>query len=240
MAATESVKGDEVAQIASLAARRRAIINLTIQHRNTWLPFQSHILGVRDRGIWVDMPAHVEDVNPQDVLIGTECSVSFRLNSHRYFFDTRSVGAAPWTTEDGNKVEALRVPLPGEMERLERRAFDRVEIPSSQMVRATIWSGWRQKPVWSGSVTNMSSGGLQIRTARTAMNFFESGDMVNIAVCFGADAQPVAVEAHFRHGTLDGTMCLAGMEFVMQNLSAAGQQAMAVITQRLAKLRQEG
>jgi hypothetical protein len=64
--------------------------------------------------------------------------------------------------------------------------------------------------------------------------------MVNIAVCFGADAQPVAVEAHFRHGTLDGTMCLAGMEFVMQNLSAAGQQAMAVITQRLAKLRQEG
>jgi c-di-GMP-binding flagellar brake protein YcgR len=168
------------------------------------------------------------------VLIGTECGASFRLNSHRYFFDAKPIGPAPWTTEDGKKIEALRVPLPGEMERVERRAFDRVEIPSARMVRATMWSGWRQKPVWSGSVTNISSGGMQIRTARTAMNFFEPGDMVNIAISFGSDSAPVAVEAYFRHGTLDGTMCLAGIEFVMQNLSVAGRQAMTVIFQRLA------
>ena len=72
------------------------------------------------------------------------------------------------------------------------------------------------------------------------MNFFESGDVVNIAISFsGPNSPPVAVEAHFRHGTLDGTMCLAGMEFVMQNLSPEGQKSMTVISQCLARLRQE-
>ena len=239
MAATQSVKCEEAGRIISLAAGRRTVINLTIQHRNMWLPFQSHILGVKDDKIWVDVPARVEDINPLDVLIGAECSVSFRLNSYRYFFDSKATGPAPWTMDEGKSVQALGVPLPSEMERLERRAFGRFEIPREQMVRATMWAGWRQKPVWSGSITNMSSGGLQIRVARTVMNFFEPGDVVNIAISFGPNSQPAAVEAHFRHATIDGGMCLAGMEFVMQGLSAAGQQAMAMISERLSKLRQD-
>jgi len=185
------------------------------------------------------MPSQCEDAKPEEVLTKEECLVSFRLGSYRYFFDSKPIGPSEWVMKDGKKIVALKIALPVLMERVERRAYERVDIPTEKRIRATIWAGKVQKPIWSGSVVNMSSGGLQMRTVKTALNFFEPGDVVNVAISFKPELEPVTVEGHFRHGTLDGNMCLAGLELASHNLSPQGQEALEVISQQLVMLAQE-
>jgi hypothetical protein len=62
-------------------------------------------------------------------------------------------------------------------------------------------------------VLNVSRGGLQVRTAPSALRFLQRGDRLRLAVCVGSQPAGAAMNAHFRAGCRDGEMALVGLEF---------------------------
>ena len=87
---------------------------------------------------------------------------------------------------------------PSRMQRLQRRAYIRAEVPPNRIVRASFWLGGRTAeptggspttPVWSGRVVNLSAGGFQLHTDAAAASDVEIGDAVGVRVVFGMGGQ---------------------------------------------------
>ena len=85
------------------------------------------------------------------------------------------------------------------------------------------------RPSWLGNVQDISVGGLQMRTQRSAMDFLELGEPVRVAVSFEGEAQPISLTAHFRGGTLDGDMALISLQFTPSDAPAQFGEALEKI-----------
>lgn len=237
--ADNSVEQRSVALGEALAARR-VYVTMTVQHQNRWISFRSRTVAARDGLVVVEVPPPSESIRPEQVLPEQECGINFRLNSYRYFCSAVVSGPADWPCDDGRQIRVMAFQIPAQVEKVERRAFERLDVPSGQIVRACVWVGSSRKPFWYGSVLNVSMGGFQMRATLAALNFFEPGDVASASLSFGAEGEPVLVQAHFRHGDRDATMSLLGFEFASLNMTPQGQEAMRIILAKLDEFRQAG
>ncbi len=238
MGILRDITGSQVLASLETAAQRSAAVSSTIQYKNTWLSFRSQMLSTKDGLLWMAVPGPTEGIKAEDLIVGQEVGLHFRLNAFRYYF--QGVLSAPtiWELGDGKKIQALTTPLPTQLHQLERRAYERFDVPSSMSVRACAWVGNTPRPVWPGKVQNVSLGGLQMRTARTCLNFFDPGDVVTMAITFNPNDRPVIADAHFRHGTVDGDMALLGLEFCLLTQIPDGKVVMEQVIAGVELVRQ--
>jgi c-di-GMP-binding flagellar brake protein YcgR len=229
MAKPQPISGPDLERTVAMAAKLHTPATLTILHQTRWVSFRSRLHPVPDGGIGFAMPAACEQVTPAKVVPGQECNIHFQLHSYRYFFTSRDLALAKLPGEDGATIDGFRAPLPAQLMRADRRSRARVAPPTGQMVRAHIWADPEPKPIWSGSVMDLSTGGLQIRTAASALSFFMPGTAVHLEITFTPDTPPMDLPAHFRHGTPDGNMCLLGLEFDGLGTDETGKKALDII-----------
>lgn len=231
------IHGEEVDNVLAAAIRQRLALTVTIEHQNQWMSFRSRIVTLVEGLLLFEVPSTGPGLEVGEVLLGRTCMLSFRFQSFRYFFNALLGEGGKWPLQDGSEIPVLSVALPRRLDRLERRAFERIDVPSRQMVRATVWSCPSRRPAWSGKVTNLSAGGLQMRTSRTATDFFEPGDNLNVLIWFASDDEPVPVEAYYRHGTCDGEMALLGLEFASFYSTPEGRQVYETLLAKIDEYR---
>jgi c-di-GMP-binding flagellar brake protein YcgR len=127
------------------------------------------------------------------------------------------------------------------MQRLQRRAYLRVDVPACRIVRASYWIGGRAAepagttvdcPVWSGQVTNISAGGFQLAADANAAEALEVGDTVGVRLIFGAGRESVYADAQYRHHerTLDGHV-LMGFQFMGLDQTTEGRAALRIVSE---------
>lgn len=207
------IEGPHVIEAVSEAAEYRIGLTITVEHLNQWLSFRSRMISFVDGMLLLEMPLGIEGIRPVEFLPSRDCTINFKLKNYRYFFNAKLSEAGRWPTDDGKEIDILGIGVPNRIERLERRAFARIDVPSHECIRACIWATPTRQPAWSGSVTNLSAGGFQLRTNRTALDYFEVGDTVSADIWLSPESEPLSLDAYFRHGTPDGQMALLGMEF---------------------------
>lgn len=235
MSTLQRISGAEAMAILKGAAKLGCSIAVSAQFQNRWLSFHSQVLDVSQDILYVLVPVSADEVKAEEVLVGKESGVSLRMRNYRYFFNTTFLGPYPWTAPDGKEHLALTTSIPPELERLERRAADRVDVPSNRSVRASIWASVRRQPIWAGSVMNLSMGGFQLHTTGSSLAFFEPGDLVTASLSFGTGAEPIEVETHFRHGVPDGSMALLGLEFTVLNTTPQGRAFFEMLMAKIAE-----
>ena len=233
MSFLESITGQQAAAVVQMAADRHAFITATAMYQNFWLSFKSKMLACTNGLLWLEIPPASEGVQAKAFLPEKECGLNFRLNSYRYFFTGTLTGPGKFTLSSGQEIDAFSSQLPQRLDRLERRAFQRVDVPEGRMARASVWVGPNHRPIWLGKLMNISMGGFQMRTSVTALNFFETGDVVNVSLSFGSNELPLTVEAHYRHGTVDGSMCLLGFEFTSLNFTPESKFAFETLAMKV-------
>jgi c-di-GMP-binding flagellar brake protein YcgR len=150
--------------------------------------------------------------------------------------------------DDGTSVQALDLCCPTKMQRAQRRAYLRVDIPDNRIVRVSFWhggsgaepdAGQPDKPIWTGRVRNLSAGGVQVAVEPAVAEQLESGDFLGVHISFGAGDGAVQADAQFRHTEIADGQALLGLQFVGLEQTQRGQQTLLSISRRVAEYRKQ-
>jgi c-di-GMP-binding flagellar brake protein YcgR len=244
MPTLQALANRQIVDALTTAASRQIPISASVQIDGVWLNLRSRMLAVRDGLVWIEQPCG--DHGPQEFSPGDHVAVNFKLRHHKHIFDTEVSALA--AGEGG--MAALGLKWPARMQRLQRRAFLRADVPAGRIVRASFWLGGHDaepagadhaSPVWSGKVSNISAGGLQMVAPEACA--LEEGDVVGVRVSFGpTTGESVYADAQVRHIEAAGGATTIGLQFVGLGHTPQGESALQIISakvndyQRMAEL----
>ena len=243
----QELSGEEIGATLTEAAARGTPLTITARHQNRWIVFRSHVLAAQNAGFWMEMPPPADGVDPRDFLPKNQAGISFMLWDYKRFLAPIAVEVGQWRQEDKTQVPALFARCPPKMYMLERRAYARTNVPTDRQVRATIWPGGREtepvgappeRPVWTGSVKDVSAGGFQMRMNRAALDYFQSGDVVGARILFERESQEVLADAQLRYGQPDGQMAVLGFQFLGLAQTPEGRSALDFLTAKVNEFQQ--
>jgi hypothetical protein len=90
-------------------------------------------------------------------------------------------------------------------------------------------------PVWSGIVSNLSAGGLQVRCPLETARSLEVGDIVGMRLLFGVGEDAVYIDGQFRHLAVDGGEKLLGFQFLGLGHTRERQNALRRISMKVSE-----
>ncbi len=220
------------------AVRRRVPISVTCRVRGVWHNLRSGIIKQGHDKLWLQFPTSRSGSEPE-VTEGLMLGLTFKLGHHKHIFNIPVETICQVNVDGGQAIKAVCVPVPLKMQRVQRRAFNRVNIPASRSVLATFWHGGQdgdRSVKWEGWVTNISAGGFQIRLPSQAAPDIDDGDIIGICIKVGQEFEPVLADAQFRQQISDDRgVVMLGFQFVGLNESQRGQGTLEHIAQIVRK-----
>jgi len=239
MAVLQELSADQIDELIGMAVARTVPLIITIRTEASWDNLHSRMLAVRGTHLLVELPCVDPKAAPHEFVPSERVGMSFKLKHYKHLFTATVVGQERIKLPDGTEAPALAVVLPSRMQRLQRRAFIRADVPPNRIVRASFWMGGcdcepagtsPQRPVWSGRVTNISAGGFQLATEPQAAEGLESGDPVGVRLVFGTDGQAIYADAQFRYAQMDRDRALLGFQFIGLTETPEGRAALQMIS----------
>ena len=244
MATLQDLDDPQMHAALSEAAERRTPAGITVRVGNRWMTLHSRLLCLHHADLWLEYPHDDTGERPHEFASGERLGLSFKLKHHKYLCAPSSKRSAEVDLGQGASERVLCVAWPVAMQRLQRRAYQRVAVPPGRIARAAFWPGGCEaepagtcpdRPVWSGSLTDLSAGGFQVRTAAEAPAFLETGFIMGCRLSFGADGSEIVyADAQFRHAQPDGDMALIGFQFVGLDQSEQGREALGTLSRHVA------
>ncbi|MCY2927691.1 MAG: hypothetical protein NT031_20065 [Planctomycetota bacterium] len=220
-------------------------VTVTVQPdgQDTWINLHSRLIACQDNQLLIEPPTAQEGEAPREFRPSDRIGVSFKLKHHKHIFNTVVLGEHKgWRVGPSPASDALAISSPTRMQRLQRRAFQRVDVPPGKIVRGSFWMGGRKAqpqgadpacPVWSGAVTNISAGGLQMRVDSEVTHVLDVGDVVGLRIVFGPGEAAVYADAQYRHYDDFGDHAVIGFQLVGLAETPEGLQALRVIMDRV-------
>ena len=202
MATLQDLDDPQMHAALSEAAERRTPAGITVRVGNRWMTLHSRLLCLHHADLWLEYPHDDTGERPHEFASGERLGLSFKLKHHKYLCAPSSKRSAEVDLGQGASERVLCVAWPVAMQRLQRRAYQRVAVPPGRIARAAFWPGGCEaepagtcpdRPVWSGSLTDLSAGGFQVRTAAEAPAFLETGFIMGCRLSFGADGSEGAL-----------------------------------------------
>jgi len=256
MPTLQSLSADQITHAVDEARTRDLPCTLTVWEGNRWVNRYSRIVRTSDRRVLLELPPASAGCAPHEFTPAEKVGLSFKLKHHKYLCSVVAAGIEQLPLDDGGSEPVLSVCYPSRMNRLQRRAYQRVPVPANRIVRASFWPGGREaepnkpcpeRPVWTGRVTDLSAGGLQLMLPVESLELLDPGYVVGVRVSFGAGSeQAVYADAQYRHATPaeekppapggpDGPCVLVGFQFVGLGQTREGQDSLERISYHVAE-----
>ena len=222
----------QINEALALAAQKTIPITITYRQEPSWVNLTSRMVRIADNRLLVELPPIEADVAPHEFVPAEKIGISFKLKHHKHIFTATVAGVQDHVFDDGEPMKVLGLCMPMRMQRLQRRMFYRADVPPNRIVRASFWMGGRDgepsgtsaaTPVWTGRVTNLSAGGLQLIAAESPLPSLEIGDSVGVRLSFGSGQEAVYADAQFRHLVQEGQESVVGLQFIALGQSAEGR-----------------
>ncbi len=229
----------ERAAVFRRAVKRRLSISLSLRSQNQWMALRSRMLGLDDGLLWVEPPTEPGLAEPHEISSGERVGGMFRIEPHKYSFMTRP--------GEGSRFEgasALPLLIPEVVHATDRRMYPRLNLQIG-MARASFWPGGKEaepqgvtpeRPIWSGRVADISINGIQIQTSPFAAQFLEPGDVVGVRLLFSQNAEPIYLNAQYRHAACGRNIASMGFQFAGLEQSVDGLEALESLAGWLEKL----
>ncbi|MFP4055155.1 MAG: flagellar brake protein [Phycisphaerae bacterium] len=248
MARLQELNLHQVNEALEAAAEKAVPLAVTFRHDGTWTTLRSRFVAVRGGHVLIEPPVDGETETPWEFAPADRVGISFKLKHYKHLSTVTVRGVEQYTLEDGSPVPVLSLCAPSKMQRAQRRAYLRADVPSGRIVRASFWVGGKDAepegselecPVWSGQVNNISAGGVQVSVPTDAERELEIGETVGIHVNFGPGQESVRADAQFRHVEHVGDQVLMGFQFLGLEVSDEGKRNLVLISRKVAELRGE-
>lgn len=241
MAGLQEIDVRQIQEIISEAASRHVPAVVTFRADSLWIQLRSRMVAADDERVLIEPPV-AEDETPHEFAPAARIGIAFKLKHHKYVCAAVVAGPQPLVLDDGSSIQVLGLCWPTRMQRIQRRAFVRADVPPGCVVRASFWLGGREaepdgttpdSPVLTGRVTNISAGGFQVRTADRLPEIMESGYLVGVRISFGAGAEGVFADAQIRHAGPGGDGLVIGFQFIGLGQTVEGKDALRFIASKV-------
>jgi c-di-GMP-binding flagellar brake protein YcgR len=248
MALLQDLHIDQINEAVALAAERTVPVTVTVKSQQSWTNLRSRLLSVDEGHLLLEPPTESGEAPPREFSPGQKVGLSFKLKHYKHICTCVVTGTRRWALADGTEVPALSVCGPARMQRIQRRAYIRADVPANRIVRASFWLGGREhepsgstteSPVWSGRVTNLSAGGFQVHTADDVSDGLEIGETVGVRMIFGAGEQTIYADAQYRHQETDGDQFVLGFQFIGLDQTRQGRNTLKEISIKVSEFQRE-
>ncbi|MHC4984824.1 MAG: flagellar brake protein [Planctomycetota bacterium] len=244
MANFQELNLSQIDQAVSQAVGKHIPVTVSIFDGDSWNISASQFLALSDTYLILSAPmdssGQAASFAPAD-----RVGINFKQGHHKHVFEATVVESFVHPDQDGQPVEALKVVAPSRMQRIQRRSFQRVDVPAGEIVRVSFWRGGKEvEPVgvtdedvvWTGAVNNLSAGGFQVACHTYHGPQFEVGDLVGVRLSFGLAEESCFADAQFRHAQMDGEALMLGFQFMGLAHSRHGRAALKLISVKVAEL----
>jgi len=248
MSVLQELDAVQIDELINAAVDKAVPVIITISQEKSWANLHSRVAALWGSHMLLEMPCAELTGVPHEFAPAERVGVSFKLKHHKYIFSATVVGQERIAQDDGSELPVLAVVAPARMQRLQRRAFLRADVPDNRIVRASFWMGGRdcepagtdcEHPVWSGQVVNISAGGFQLAVDPNAARILEEGDCVGLRLVFGTGGETVYADAQFRHAELIDGRAQLGFQFLGLTETAAGRVALQLISVKVAEFQNQ-
>lgn len=244
MPVLQELSSGQIDEIIQAASDKQVPAILTISARDSWANLHSRILCIDGQHLLLERPGGQDNAAPHEFVPAERIGVSFKLKHHKHVFTSVLAVQQMYELPDGTEIPALAVVLPVRMQKLQRRAFLRADVPPNRIVRGSFWLGGcnsepsgtsEAQPVWSGRVTNISAGGFQLMVDAPVADGLEAGDTVGVRLIFGTSGEAIYADAQFRHAEINTDKAMLGFQFVGLTETPEGRVALQVLTTKVAE-----
>ncbi len=238
MAILQKLTNQQIDEVLSAAAERQVPATITIRDEDGWASFRARFVAMRQGHILLAVPVPEPGERPHEFRPADKVGVNFKLKHHKHIFTGTVAETDSARLDDGSAGVVLHVCSPTRMQRMQRRAFNRSDVPPNRIVRAAFWLGGLEnepagttpdQPVWSGRVVNISAGGFQLIGEQRFGDAVSPGDIVGVRISFGVGEQTVYADAQFRHTLDEDGEIYLGFQFIGLGLTPGGREALQVI-----------
>lgn len=171
-------------------------------------------------------------------LSGELVGVTFRRGHRKCLFATTVLGTTSVEQADGQLTNVVELDWPTVLQELQRRAFQRA-VPIGKHVTVRFWAGGvagrkaiekEDKGIWTGTLVDLSAGGMRILTNEVAPDTFEEGDSIGFSFRPKSRGETIVIDGVFRHLLLtsDGLASI-GIQFIGLECSAQGRDQLATL-----------
>ena len=232
---------DQIRQVITTAVSKQTPITVSVKHDGGWENYKSSFLAMHELGLLMRPPVDQAGAGPA-LQPADQIGISFKQGHHKHVFSATVAGTAPHVGADGEPVTALKIVGPSRMQRIQRRAFERVMVPDGELVRVAFWLGGQEveppsnpdeQAVWTGPVSDLSAGGFQVALQDYRGPELQIGDLVGVRLMFGIANETCFADAQFRHSETHGDGAMMGFQFVGLAHSRRGRSALQLISAKV-------
>ncbi len=230
--------GMECRSILEAAVEKRSPLTLTVQSGNSWQVYKSQFLGLQKNRVILSQPVPDTADCHMEPGVGQQLAVAFKKGYNKCLFVTRVIGQDRLQLmDDGEYVPVLTVFCPEQIEKIQRRAFDRTDAPPGEPVEVTIQSAGQRKgsPLWKGTLTDLSAGGLGVSIPSPATAGLVENEQYNISFIPLPKQSPIQLSVRLRHITAgeDPGRSFVGFQIVGMEMSESGRNTLRRISRIL-------
>jgi hypothetical protein len=204
---------------------------MTYQATGKWHIAEVLLRKVTDTTLQLDTKPQ-QPAQSQHIQVNQPVGMSFQREYDKYIFETVVVGFEPSVND--RSIGRVVLELPDRIERMQRRAYTRVDVPEQLHVNVLFWHRGYMDSVgappiedyWQGRLVNLSAGGLQIGIDTDQGANFRTDQLVGLQFTPMSYEKPILVEARVKHLAehAQDNQLYVGVEFLGLELSSEGRE----------------
>ena len=230
MAKRNYVTGMDCKRLLDEAVEKRLFVKITDKDESRWEMYRSSFLGTQGNRLVLTQPTPEDEQAPIELAEGQNIAVSFKKGYNKCLFVTRVVGHGLHEVEPGVKMPTITVLRPDCVEKMRRRAFNRVDAPSSLQIAVTLrpTATMQGHTECSGLLKNLSAGGMTIEMTAAETEDLQENQQFVLEFVPLMDQGSLQAPARLRHvtGLPDSDQALVGFQFVGLEASAEGRNTL--------------
>lgn len=201
MPARKFVAGNESRELIDEAIERHLPITLTNRHGDVWQVYKSHFVRRHANLLTIALPTpDVADCHMEPA-IGQEVAVTFKKGYNKCLFVTRIVRQETIELEPGIFMPAISLFMPQQIEKIQRRAFNRAMVPATLDVPVTLRAQNPQATPssFTGRLHDLSAGGAGVLVSKETAAQLKENQPFLMAFTPLADQDPIQLPTRMRH-----------------------------------------
>ncbi len=220
------VIGKESANLLEIALTKRLPLTVTNKDvESNWQVYKTHILSLQGRRMVIAMPNPQANGAPMEPIQGQEIAVTFKKGYNKCLFVTRIISQGRSELEPGNFVASVTLYVPEQIEKIQRRTYERTDVPEGEPVSVTFWSTSQADHKFHGELLNLSAGGVGVNVTGDQVPRFIDDQQCQVQFVPLPGQEPVIALARFRHvGDPDENDCARlGFQFIALEATEEGR-----------------
>jgi c-di-GMP-binding flagellar brake protein YcgR len=220
------IVGRECEQALQLAQEKQFLMTVTNKNENdNWQVFKSKILAMQPNRMTISLSPPGAENSPTEPSPGQEIALTFKKGYNKCLFTTRVISCGQFQMEPGVTVPSIVVYKPEQIEKIQRRTFERIEVPTGDKVTVSFCPCDDLEDKHHGQLLNLSAGGLGVKVLASEAPSWPNDRQCQLSFVPLPGQEPIVLQSRFRH-TTDTThdgYALLGFQFMGLELTEQGR-----------------